>query len=341
MANKNSLMAKLKAPETSKAKTSNDTSPNVINNILSQESVQNVIKYKKTEFISIENISAYENNRLSIDNIEELKQQIQQVGLLEPLVVIKQSEDDYLLISGHRRLTAIKELSSEGNWNPNNVVECKIIKLDELSISGTDEMKIELLNLTANEHRNMTEADEYNMTLRWTEIIQKFRENGINVITIKNKNGEVIEKNIKGERTSAIVSDAMGLGTTKVKEITKINAYGSDKLIETLEADKISIHTAAMAANLPKEEQDAFLEEVLTKSDKIDSKSVEEHQSKINRTKKAPTQDIPTGYINTDIFKDDIKEISKQLKKSAITFSEEDYSKYQEALTTLKGLFRV
>jgi ParB family chromosome partitioning protein len=48
--------------------------------------------------------------RFEIDDIEELKASIQNIGLIQPLTVSKNSDSTYTLIYGHRRLQALKEL---------------------------------------------------------------------------------------------------------------------------------------------------------------------------------------------------------------------------------------
>lgn len=341
MGKKNDLLSKLGTSTTTNTKkTATTEMKNVIQDMLSNESVENVIKFKKTEYISYDKIDMYENNNLSLNNINELKAQISQMGLLEPLIVVKNNGDRYLLISGHRRLTAIKELYDESKWNSEKFVECKVLKLNELPISGSDQMKIELLNLTANEHRIMTEADQYSITIRWNNIINEYRNAGIKVITLQNNDGQFIEKNIAGERTADIVSEATSLGASKIKEITRIEKNGSEKLKNSVMEGKISIHSAAVASQLSKENQDLMLEEALTKSDKVELNQVASHQKKINNEKAKPTENLPTGYVNSSIFKEDIKSISTLLKKSAITFTETDYQKYTEAINTLKVLFR-
>ena len=54
-----------------------------------------------------ENIRANDANFYIVDDVEDLRNSIQMHGLLDPITVTPDEEDDrYLLISGHRRFKA-------------------------------------------------------------------------------------------------------------------------------------------------------------------------------------------------------------------------------------------
>lgn len=55
------------------------------------------------------------NESLSIDGIEELKENIKENGLKTPLSVVNNNDGTFRLIAGHRRLEAIKKLYEEGH----------------------------------------------------------------------------------------------------------------------------------------------------------------------------------------------------------------------------------
>lgn len=71
--------------------------------------------------------SIYENplNQRSMnqEEIEIIKESILEVGLLHPLTVYKESENKYVLISGHKRFEALKSLGRKGSAT----VQCTIV----------------------------------------------------------------------------------------------------------------------------------------------------------------------------------------------------------------------
>lgn len=78
------------------------------------------------KMIKIADIETNAENFYSLPDIEELAEDIDRKGLIHSLAVAKISSDKYKLISGHRRLTAIKLLIENGKWN-NETVPCYVI----------------------------------------------------------------------------------------------------------------------------------------------------------------------------------------------------------------------
>lgn len=60
--------------------------------------------------IAIKDIQVVENSRISIKNLEGLMQDIKQHGLKQPIGVTETASGDYVLIFGHRRLSAFQKL---------------------------------------------------------------------------------------------------------------------------------------------------------------------------------------------------------------------------------------
>ena len=57
-----------------------------------------------------------ENNNYELNDIEQLSDSIEQLGLLQPLLVKKLPNDMYEIVAGHRRYNAIKKLVAEGSY---------------------------------------------------------------------------------------------------------------------------------------------------------------------------------------------------------------------------------
>ncbi len=73
------------------------------------------------------------------DGIGELAASIASVGLLQGLVVVKQSRGKYAVIAGHRRLLALSQLAADGTVKPTWPVPCRVAPkeadLPELSLT--------------------------------------------------------------------------------------------------------------------------------------------------------------------------------------------------------------
>lgn len=60
--------------------------------------------------INISDVQVVENSRIAVKNIDSLMRDIDQRGLRNPIEVCKTKTSDYVLVSGHRRLTACQKL---------------------------------------------------------------------------------------------------------------------------------------------------------------------------------------------------------------------------------------
>lgn len=82
----------------------------VFNQLLSNESRAMI---KQNKFINVYYKELIDNSYNSVfpqEQIEELALNIQENGLLNPIIVLKQNDGMYRIISGHRRVAAIKHL---------------------------------------------------------------------------------------------------------------------------------------------------------------------------------------------------------------------------------------
>ena len=96
--------------------------------------------------LSIHEIRIAERIRRDSGSLEELAQDIQAHGLLNPITVMEQTEDGYVLIAGLRRLKAMEQLGEE------------TVRATVMSPMEADEML--LLEISENEQRkNFTTAE--------------------------------------------------------------------------------------------------------------------------------------------------------------------------------------
>ena len=106
----------------------------------------------KVEYIDIKNIKRNEKNFYDIVNIDELAEDIKMNGLNHNLVVRKLDDNNYELISGERRYTALSKLVKEGN-KIFALVPCKVIEANDIDA--------EIILIQANaQTRELTEKEK-------------------------------------------------------------------------------------------------------------------------------------------------------------------------------------
>ena len=143
---------------------------------------------------------------------DELIKSIELNGLLEPLVIDK----DNNLISGHRRLSAIKEIGWEN-------VDCRITHTDNLLIS--------LIEL--NRYRKKTESE---LTKEAGLLMKEYN--------ILRGSGKSRQKQTQGKNWSIVdVSKKLGTNTTKLKKLLSIENY-EPTLLNEIDLGKISVEKA-------------------------------------------------------------------------------------------------
>lgn len=291
---------------------------------------------KKTEYIAIDDIVLNEDNNMSMDDIDKLKQSILTNGLLQPLVVEQMTDGRYKLYVGHRRITAIRELRSEGKWT-NDTVEAKVIDLDELPIpEGVSRKTRERMTLRgANIVRNKTDADKLVEVQDWKEVYADLRANGVEVWEF-GEGDEAGSQQIKGVKTQKLIAESMGVSPAYVAQVDKITNQGSDELIEAVKSGKMSVSAAAGFATRTHEDQKKILSEIA--SEKITTKDI----NKAEKKKEEKPKEEATMVITKDIVENDIKKILDELfqdgeeKKVTIT----KFNSYNKCLKTLAKLLK-
>lgn len=122
----------------------------------------------KVESIPIEKLSPSEMNKYNVENVAELKASIELMGLQQNLVV-REHENGFEVISGHRRLKAMSELYAEGNEQFKRI-PCKIMKsLDDIQA----ELQLILANSTT---RELTDAEKTYQAARLQELLNDLQK---------------------------------------------------------------------------------------------------------------------------------------------------------------------
>ncbi|MFJ8100260.1 ParB/RepB/Spo0J family partition protein [Lysinibacillus sp. NPDC096212] len=203
----------------------------------SKEAVENEGLAFKIEHISIEKLRPSEMNKYTVEDVEELKVSIELMGLQQNLLV-REAENDYEVISGHRRLKAMKELFVEGNEQFKKI-PCKIMKsVDDIQA----ELQLILANSTA---REMTDYEKTYQAARLQELLNDLKESGYQI----------------SGRKREIVAQLMKVSPTQVARMESINKKLTPELKEEFSKENINITTAYEYSRLPEKQQQEAVQE--------------------------------------------------------------------------------
>lgn len=156
--------------------------------------------------LSPEEIIENKKNNYEINDIAQLADSIEQLGLLQPLLVKSLSHETYEIVAGHRRFTAIKKLISEGRLSPNYEILCKTIEDDENEI--ITRLKLHETNLQTRSLLKLPEEEKLTIIEDYMDILKQAREQGIKL------NG----KEIKG-KTRDLIAERFNIGTATASRL--------------------------------------------------------------------------------------------------------------------------
>lgn len=248
-------------------------SDGMLNSISKNVKVAEELKAKdnfKVEYIDIKNIIPNKENFYDIVDIDSLAEDININGLNHNLVVRKLDKDNYEIISGERRYTALKKLVEEGE-SRFSLVPCKVIDVNDL------DSEIILIQSNA-QTRELTEIEKLEQVKRLTELYKKKKEKGEKVGRIR----DLISKDLK-------------LSPTQVGRYDSINRKLISELKELLEKGDLNIANASEFASLSEDSQRIILDLVsnevnLSKSEAIklknDMKKVEKEKEDFLKSEK-------------------------------------------------------
>ena len=124
------------------------------------------------KMIKVTDIETNSENFYSLPGIAE---DIERQGLIHSLAVTKTSYGTYKLISGHRRLSAIKLLSEKGKWN-NGTVPCFVITAKK----SEAEMNLDLIMLNHTQ-RKYSDADIFKEHEELKKIFTQLEADGVEI----------------------------------------------------------------------------------------------------------------------------------------------------------------
>lgn len=205
------------------------------------------------KMIEIEDIQPNEDNFYEMSEIEELAEDIERQGLMSVLIVETAEDGKYRLISGHRRLTAIKRLVDEGR-RKSTTVPCYV-----KGEKSDEETQLDLIMLNATQ-RTYTSADTMREYEELERIFKALEEAG---------------KPVKGKMRNNIAK-VLNVSPAQVAKIDNIKHNAIPDVEQAVKSGEMSISTANEVAKLAPEQQRDIIE---NKPD-ISHKEVKEIQKK-------------------------------------------------------------
>ena len=170
----------------------------------------------KIYFIGIDKIINNElNDVFKVEDLDELRNGIEMYGLKQPISVVR-SEDKFKIISGHRRIAAIRQIFAAnktimfGSRELNNQVPC----IFENEFDNEDD---EFLNLcSSNNYRKLSPEEVKPIVIRCSEILEKRLSTG--------------EMSIEGTTKRDVIAKMAGVtGRTVDKYLHEHNGDFEDK----------------------------------------------------------------------------------------------------------------
>ena len=217
------------------------------------------------KMIEVDDIQPNKDNFYEMTEIEELAEDIERQGLMSVLVATAAENGKYKLISGHRRLAAIKLLISEGR-RKSTTVPC-YVKGEKSDV----ETQLDLIMLNATQ-RTYTSADTMREYEELERIFKALEEAG---------------KPIKGKMRNNIAK-VLNVSPAQIAKIDNIKHNAISDVEQAVKSGDMSISTANEVAKLAPEQQKDIIE---NKPD-ISHKEVKEIQkkspSKLKKEKAVP-----------------------------------------------------
>lgn len=183
--------------------------------------------------IDIDHIVPAKENFYSVDDIENIKQSIELLGIEQNLIVERIDRDNYKLVAGHRRYFASKALVEEGK-EEFRILPCKIKSKSE---DNTLLNKLTMI-MTNSTTREITDWEKMQQSIEVEEIINQLKK----------------ENNIKG-RTRDLLSEILNISSSQLGRYKAINNNLIEELQEEFKNNNINYSVAYKASQLTKEYQ--------------------------------------------------------------------------------------
>lgn len=261
------------------------------------------------KMIDINEIAPSESNFYELSDIGLLADDIEREGLRHNLVVYEDADTGlYKVISGHRRLAAIKQLINEKR-RTSTKIPCYVER-----VKSNAETQFDLIMLNATQ-RKYTDSD----------IMREYEE-----IEQTLKALEAAGKPLKG-RMRERIAEILRVSPAQVGKIENIRHNAIEEVHEAVKNGEMSISTANEVAKLAPEKQ----QEIITEKPNISHKEVKEIQRERSKPELAEDENFTEDF---DVeFEDEAfaENFDEEIEDEAFAEDSEDFDDEYEILLAL------
>lgn len=207
-----------------------------LSDILSQRSKEAIESNRKagsreTIKVDIDCLEQSKNNFYSMEAIKELKQSIELLGVLQPILVTEEKESGKrTILAGHRRYIALQELVKEGKEQFKRVPA--VVK------SKQSEIMDELTLIMANRFREKTDWEKMNESIKTEELVLKLKES----------------TDIQG-RTRDLLAEITATSPAQLGRYKAVYNHLIEPLMQIFQKNYIAISVAYEVSSLPEQYQ--------------------------------------------------------------------------------------
>lgn len=275
--------------------------------------------------ILVRHIHPSPKNKVSIRKIEELADNIYDIGILNAPIVKLRADGEYDIVAGERRHTACTLLITSHRWSEDKQIRCSIFNPDLIHLNLSDDDKEELVRLSENVgQRDKTDADKIILMRGFRELYDKLRAKG----ELKGKTKELLAADMKESRTT-------------ISNMMKVENKAAKEVMDAILDEKLSIRAATKVVDLPKEEQKEFAESLETGKVSTE-KDLQIFQAKKKREKQVdPVSREPVieGHgVDKKTFRKDTKTLLNVIGDGMVVLDDAAYVQYQKHLSAIKVL---
>lgn len=305
-----------------------------------------VMPEKKAEdrivYIDMDKLKPNEKNLYSVEDVEKMADLIEMAGeILQSLIVKPANEEGmYEITTGERRWRGAQFLKGQGRYPEKfeNKVPCIIRNPEEVPLPLSKSSKEMFSILITNQYREKTDGDTLMEIREWKKIFGELREQNVEYVSFgKNdgeENGQENETSqgiqIKGVPTRKLIAEQMGLSTGQIARFEAVESKGSDRILESLKANELSLSEAEKLIKLPEKAQDKILDNPETEgafSQREFERQNRRHEAKVTVRKQDLLQDM-----------EELKNYVTGTAGEEMKLTASDYKKYQKGIQQIRKI---
>jgi ParB family transcriptional regulator, chromosome partitioning protein len=293
--------------------------------------------------IPVSKIVPNPENFYELPGIEELAENIKEYGLMQNLEVLEIEQDGekmYRLITGHRRLEAIKLLISQGEQI--ETIPCKV----ERNLTDIEE-RLRIIKSNS-DTRELTQEEKRKQ-------VEKLNE----LYALK---AELTGSKVNKKELKEVVASDVGISAKQVERYNTINENLIPQLKDYFDNEKLSFVEAVKFARLDEQMQLAILDllqgkdkitdeeleiikqqnKKLVEDNKIKEKEIFEKEKEL-KLKQGIIENLQTekeelesekerNQIEQEVIEEEKKKLEAKIREEMAQLTEEELNKYKEAL---------